>query len=182
MHSPFFNKLLLILTVGFLLLFLFFKWTGATAFDAPDAEKNFALRFLKDIRLYPVETLFLDAVAGPRQKICQYKSLLIIFTTNFIGMTFSRGWHQQFYSWYSYSFPFLVDAALGPGKEIDPNHGCKHHDWPLTKFALIISLEMAWSCPKPRTPYQSYVVCVVHAFILFGLIFLQGKLPTYQRK
>ena len=42
----------------------------------------------------------------------QYKKLLIILTSNWIGMTFSRGTHQQFYSWYSYSFPFLVDAAF----------------------------------------------------------------------
>jgi alpha-1,3-mannosyltransferase len=118
MHSDGFNKFLLAMHLGFLLLFLVFKWTD---------------NLLKDVRLFD-----LLGDLTKRREICQYKSLLIIFTSNLIGMMCSRGTHQQFYSWYSYSFPFLVDAAW-------ENHT-------LTKFALIICLEIAWTVAKPRSP------------------------------
>jgi len=118
MHSDGFNKFLLAMHLGFLLIFLVFKWTD---------------NLLKDVRLFD---LVGDLTA--RREICQYKSLLIIFTSNLIGMMCSRGTHQQFYSWYSYSFPFLVDAAW-------ENHT-------LTKFALILCLEIAWTVAKPRSP------------------------------
>jgi len=71
-------------------------------------------------------------------------------------MIFSRGTHQQFYSWYSYSFPFLADAALGP-------------DNALSKFAVILSLEIAWSVAKPRSPLQSYLLNLAHLIIIGGL-------------
>jgi len=67
-------------------------------------------------------------------------------------MTFSRGYHQQFYSWYSYSFPFLVDAAFGPGSQLDPSHSNNLHEWPFLKFCIILVLEIAWSVAKPRSP------------------------------
>jgi alpha-1,3-mannosyltransferase len=118
MHSDGFNKFLLGLHLGFLLIFLCFKWTDS---------------LFKDVRLF---NLFGDLTK--RRQISQYKSLLIIFTSNFIGLACSRGTHQQFYSWYSYSFPFLVDAAF----ENDI----------MTKFALCLSLEVAWTVAKPRSP------------------------------
>jgi len=43
-----------------------------------------------------------------------------------------------------------VDAAFGPGEGLDPKHTYKDYGNPLTKVAVIITLEMAWSCPKPR--------------------------------
>lgn len=72
-------------------------------------------------------------------------------------MIFSRGTHQQFYSWYSYSFPFLADAAFG-------------NQSPLSQIAVIISLEIAWSVAKPRCPGQSYLLNAAHLTILAGLL------------
>jgi hypothetical protein len=135
MHSDGFNKFLLLMHLGFLLLFLCFKWTN---------------NLFKDVRLF---TLLSDLTT--RREICQYKSLLIILTSNFIGMCFSRGTHQQFYSWYSYSFPFLVDAA--------------YEENPLTKFSLILCLEIAWTVAKPRSPLQSYLLNFAHLMIIIGL-------------
>jgi alpha-1,3-mannosyltransferase len=143
MHSDFFNKLLLVLHLVFLVAFLIFKWT-----DGP-------LNLLQDVRILPLQNLVNDL--STRRELNQYKSLLILFTSNFIGMMFSRGTHQQFYSWYSYSFPFLADAAFG--------------DWHLSKFTVILALEIAWSVAKPRCPAQSYLLNVAHLLIISGLWF-----------
>jgi hypothetical protein len=68
-----------------------------------------------------------------------YNVFLVIASTNFIGMTFSRGTHQQFYAWYSFSFPFLVDA-------------CSETFGVLAQFAIVLMLEVAWSAGKPHSP------------------------------
>lgn len=177
MHSKFFNIFLLCGHLGFLLAFLFFKWTGMDS-----SNQNCVMRFFEDVRALPIERLLVEDVYEDFRDLNQYKSLLIIFTCNFIGMAFSRGYHQQFYSWYNYSLPFLVDAAFGPGAGLDPDNACSHHSNPLTKFAIILSLEIAWSVAKPRNPLQSYTVCICHALIAYGLLFWMGKLPSYRKK
>lgn len=144
MHSEFFTNFLLIGHVSFLLIFLVFKWTGTDS-----KNKNIITRFFEDIRFWPMDVLLFEDIHFFRE-INQYKSLLIIFTCNFIGMAFSRGYHQQFYSWYNYTLPFLVDAAFGPGSKLDPNHASGTYCNPLSKFAIILSLEIAWSVAKPR--------------------------------
>lgn len=73
-----------------------------------------------------------------------------------------------------------MDAAFGPGSDLDPNHSHSLYGNPLTKFAVLLSLEIAWSVAKPRNPLQSYTVCFAHAYIAFGLLFYQGRLPSYK--
>ena len=34
--------------------------------------------------------------------------LLMLFTSNLVGMVFARSLHYQFYVWYFYSLPFLL--------------------------------------------------------------------------
>ena len=34
--------------------------------------------------------------------------LLMLFTSNLVGMAFARSLHYQFYVWYFYSLPFLL--------------------------------------------------------------------------
>jgi len=82
----------------FLLVFLVTKWTNLTS-------------IFEEVGVYPISRIWTDLFV--RRELNQYKCLLIMFTSNLIGMMFSRGTHQQFYSWYSYSFPFLADAAFG---------------------------------------------------------------------
>ena len=76
MHSDGFNKFLLAMHLLFLVIFLVFKWTD---------------NLLVDVRVLPISGIFKDLFKS--REINQYKSLLIIFTTNLIGMCFSRGTH-----------------------------------------------------------------------------------------
>ena len=39
---------------------------------------------------------------------CSAEMAWILFTANFIGITFSRSLHYQFYVWYFHSLPFLL--------------------------------------------------------------------------
>jgi alpha-1,3-mannosyltransferase len=103
------------------------------------------------------------------REVSEYKTLLIMFTSNLIGMACSRGTHQQFYSWYSYTLPFLFDAAFGPNGQR-----------PLTKFALFLLLEIAWSVAKPRNVLQSVAFNFVHLALLVGLL-RQENLKTLKK-
>ena len=89
MHSKLFNNFLICSYLGFLIIFLLFKWTGMDS-----TSTNPILRFLEDVRAWPIERLLVDDVLDDFREINQYKSLLIIFTCNVIGMVFSRGYHQ----------------------------------------------------------------------------------------
>ena len=79
-------------------------------------------------------------------------------------MVFSRGTHQQFYAWYSFSFPFIVDACDVYG--------------PLAKISLIIALEIAWSAGKPHSAIQGHLLNAAHLLILFGLLLKEN---TYKK-
>lgn len=95
-HSPMLEKFLLFLHFGGLLFFLLFKWT--------DFELcNFIPKLFSEVRLWPL--------SFEHRPLNNYNTFLIILSSNYIGMVFSRGTHQQFYAWYSFSFPFLVDAC-----------------------------------------------------------------------
>lgn len=106
MHSNEFNKFLLAMHLLFLIIFLLFKWTDIEFFDATD---DTIISRIKGLPNLIINLLKSDKATS---EMNGYKKVLIIFTSNLIGMMFSRGTHQQFYSWYSYSFPFLVDAAF----------------------------------------------------------------------
>jgi len=114
-------------------VFLVFKWSR------PAEEGNPVVGLLKQVRVWPLSRVWQDLSA--ERELSQYNVLLVLFSTNLIGMAFSRGTHQQFYAWYSYTFPFLVDEAFGPDGER-----------PLTKIAVVLCLEIAWSVAKPRSP------------------------------
>ena len=95
MHSDFFNKALLLGHVGFLVIFLLFKWTGPSTRE--ETQRSYGLDerialFFSDVGLNPPTRLFTDLLDTPKT-LNPYNQLLIIFTSNFIGMAFSRGTH-----------------------------------------------------------------------------------------
>jgi len=44
----------------------------------------------------------------------QSEVLLMLFTSNFIGMMFSRSLHYQFYVWYFHTLPWLLWQTAAP--------------------------------------------------------------------
>lgn len=77
-----------------LLYFLFMKWT--------DYKK-----FLYEVRILPLNEL----TNAPRRSMNPYKCVLILFSCNFLGCVMSPASHRQFFLWYSFSLPFLVDTV-----------------------------------------------------------------------
>lgn len=146
-HSEPFKQFLLLLHLSFLLIFLVFKWTR---FD-------FFLSLFDQVRL-------LD-FSGRKRILNPHTTMLILCTSNFIGMVFSRGTHQQFYAWYSFSFPFLLSA-------------CSDTFGPLGQLAILLTLEFSWSSPKPFNALQGHALNVAHGLILLGLL-LRPREPTY---
>ena len=93
---------------------------------------------------------------------------MIIAGSNFIGMVFSRGTHQQFYAWYSFSFPFILDA-------------CSETFGPIAQVAILLMLEISWSVGKPHNALQGHTLNLAHLLILVGLI-RKSRVPTYAEK
>jgi alpha-1,3-mannosyltransferase len=80
--------------------------------------------------------------------------LCIIFTSNFIGIVFSRSLHYQFYSWYFYSIPFLLWSF---------------HMNTVFRIILMIVIEICWNT-YPANVISSLGLFVSHLLILAGLI------------
>ena len=76
-----------------------------------------------------------------------------LFTSNLIGITFSRSLHYQFYSWYAHQIPLLVYIASLPR---------------LVKLALPLCIESTWNT-FPSTPQSSLLLLACHATLLLGL-------------
>ncbi|KAI3383643.1 hypothetical protein SNEBB_009232 [Seison nebaliae] len=78
--------------------------------------------------------------------------LSIFFLTNFIGITFCRSLHYQFYVWYYHSLPFLLGRL-----KIFPNY---------FKFILLLTIEVCWNV-YPSTFTSSLLLHSVHLLVLF---------------
>jgi len=80
---------------------------------------------------------------------------LVMFSSNFIGMCFSRSLHYQFLSWYHHTLPALVFL---PGILS-------------SKVSLIVlgCVEMAWNT-YPSTVYSSALLHLAHVVIIWSLV------------
>ena len=150
-HSKPFEMFLLSLHLGFLVIFLFTKWLSFSSVSG----------LLEAVRLWPINF--------EKRRLNPFNTLLIILTSNFIGMACSRGTHQQFYAWYSFSFPFLLSA-------------CDETFGPLAQFAIQISLDIAWSAPKPYNALQGHVLNISHLLIIYGLLRRSKDSPYLQEE
>lgn len=119
------------------------KWTGP---EQGIGAFIFGILTGKDSRLSNI-------VPSSRQYSPAY-ILLITLTCNFIGITFARTLHYQFYSWYFHSLAILLFYT----------------PFPLAVKALVIfGIEYAFNV-YPATPTFSLVLQVCHVTLLIGLL------------
>ncbi|XP_028918551.1 dol-P-Man:Man(5)GlcNAc(2)-PP-Dol alpha-1,3-mannosyltransferase [Ornithorhynchus anatinus] len=80
----------------------------------------------------------------------------VLFTSNFIGICFSRSLHYQFYVWYFHTLPYLLWAA--------PARWFTH----LLRLLVLGLIELSWNT-YPSTSCSSAALHVCHAVILLQL-------------
>uniref|UniRef100_A0A8D2Q3N9 Dol-P-Man:Man(5)GlcNAc(2)-PP-Dol alpha-1,3-mannosyltransferase n=1 Tax=Varanus komodoensis TaxID=61221 RepID=A0A8D2Q3N9_VARKO len=86
-----------------------------------------------------------------------------LFTSNFIGVCFSRSLHYQFYVWYFHTLPYLLWCT--PPKKLDH----------LLKVLILGLIELSWNT-YPSTVYSSATLHVCHGIILLQLWY--GTVPS----
>lgn len=85
--------------------------------------------------------------------------ILPLFMANFIGMTFARSLHYQFYIWYYHQLPFL----------------CWWTKFPTTvKLTILGLIELCWFT-FPSTVWSSAVLNTCHLALLIGLMVQKGN-------
>jgi len=87
------------------------------------------------------------------QEIPPDRVVLILLTCNFIGVTFARTLHYQFYAWYFHALPLLVTVITG--------------SWVL-RALLLLGIEVVFNTYPPR-PWASLLLHLCHGTILLGL-------------
>ncbi|XP_017554666.2 dol-P-Man:Man(5)GlcNAc(2)-PP-Dol alpha-1,3-mannosyltransferase isoform X2 [Pygocentrus nattereri] len=90
------------------------------------------------------------------QKLTADQIVLVLFTSNFIGMCFCRSLHYQFYVWYFHTLPYLLWS--GGVKKL------AH----LLRVLILGLIELAWNT-YPSTTYSSVSLHVCHLIILLCL-------------
>nr|XP_020451393.1 dol-P-Man:Man(5)GlcNAc(2)-PP-Dol alpha-1,3-mannosyltransferase [Monopterus albus] len=98
----------------------------------------------------------------PAQKNTVNQMVLILFTSNFIGMCFSRSLHYQFYVWYFHTLPYLLWSG-----------GVKK----LAHLLRVLILGLIELSPSPPTNGSSAALHICHAIILLCL-WLAPPLPS----
>ncbi|XP_041658368.1 dol-P-Man:Man(5)GlcNAc(2)-PP-Dol alpha-1,3-mannosyltransferase isoform X1 [Cheilinus undulatus] len=93
---------------------------------------------------------------SPAQKSTADQIVLILFTSNFIGMCFSRSLHYQFYVWYFHTLPYLLWS--GGVKKL------AH----LLRVLILGLIELSWNT-YPSTNSSSAALHVCHLIILLCL-------------
>jgi len=81
----------------------------------------------------------------------------VLFVSNFIGMTFSRSLHYQFYVWYFHTLPFLL---------------WKTNLWVSIKLLILGVIELCWNT-YPSTVASSITLHICHAVLLGALWFAE---------
>ncbi|KAH0512611.1 Dol-P-Man:Man(5)GlcNAc(2)-PP-Dol alpha-1,3-mannosyltransferase [Microtus ochrogaster] len=79
-----------------------------------------------------------------------------LFTSNFIGICFSRSLHYQFYVWYFHTLPYLLWAM--------PVRWLTH----LLRLLVLGLIELSWNT-YPSTSFSSASLHICHAVILLQL-------------
>lgn len=137
--SQWWGLLLLALTASTCLFFACFKWT--------DDESGF-------------RAIWTGAYV--HRKLTADHIIVVLFSSNFIGIVFARSLHFQFYVWYFFTLPYLLWSTAYPTP---------------IRVALLFAIEIVWNI-FPSNPYTSAVLLVAHLLILLGLVATPLQ-PTY---
>ncbi|XP_037065784.1 dol-P-Man:Man(5)GlcNAc(2)-PP-Dol alpha-1,3-mannosyltransferase isoform X3 [Peromyscus leucopus] len=92
----------------------------------------------------------------PPQPLTPNQIVSTLFTSNFIGICFSRSLHYQFYVWYFHTLPYLLWAM--------PARWLTH----LLRLLVLGLIELSWNT-YPSTSFSSASLHVCHAVILLQL-------------
>ena len=96
--------------------------------------------------------------------------LLILYSSNFIGIVFSRTIHFQFYVWYSFSLPALAFFASWTENE-NVNR--------LMRVLILAGIEFVYNYPgigdNPSTPFSSALWQILHLVLLIGVFLGNSK-------
>lgn len=122
-----------------ILVFFFFRWTGLSKMGLNWITANISqpTKSLEKNKRIPSGRFIVTA----------------LYTSNLIGITFSRSLHYQFYSWYAHQIPLLVYLSSLPN---------------VVKFCLPLFIEIAWNT-FPSTSTSSLLLLYSHLVLLLGL-------------
>ncbi|XP_062832923.1 dol-P-Man:Man(5)GlcNAc(2)-PP-Dol alpha-1,3-mannosyltransferase isoform X1 [Anolis carolinensis] len=93
---------------------------------------------------------------APPQPLSTNQVVFALFTSNFIGICFSRSLHYQFYVWYFHTLPYLLWCT--PPKTLPQ----------LLRVLILGLIELSWNT-YPSTVYSSAALHVCHGIILLQL-------------
>jgi len=143
----------------------FFKWTVNWRFVPEDIflSKTFAgallLAHLAVLGIFVYKKWNNGAVGGavnsPKSKttITPDHILLVLSSSNFIGILFARSLHYQFYVWYFHMLPFLLWKTRLPV---------------LVRVAILLAIEVCWNT-YPSTSWSSLLLIFCHATIVLSV-------------
>eukprot|EP01134_Creolimax_fragrantissima_P002779 CFRG2779T1 len=83
-----------------------------------------------------------------------HEILFLLFSSNYVGMCFSRSLHYQFYVWYYHTIPYLLWST-------------KLHI--VARIAILMGFEYAWNT-YPSTPLSSGILLCSHLMLLAGIL------------
>merc|ERR1712178_339506 len=133
-----------------------FKWTVNWRFLSEEMFLNRQFHaVLLGLHVFGLVYLFLKKWMVLNGKVTPEIIVLVMFSSNFIGMCFSRSLHYQFLSWYHHTLPALVFL---PGVL----------KW---KYSILVlgCIEMAWNT-YPSTVFSSGLLHICHAVVLASLM------------
>jgi len=134
----------LFLNVNFHILLLFLHLVVLLYFAAYKWKKNFS-------SLFALANFWKNW--NTKRILNTNRIVTVLFTSNFIGMCFSRSLHYQFYIWYYHTLPHLLWCTKYSSSS------------KLLVFGLI---EICWNT-YPSTVFSSLLLHACHIFLLYGL-------------
>jgi len=129
--SRWFHISLLLLHLTFLFIFFMKKW--------PSPSRGWL-------------SIFSTSFVG--ENVSKLEIIKVMFTSNFIGMCFSRSLHYQFYVWYFHTLPLLLWSVKIPT---------------VLRLLILGLIELSWNT-YPSTNLSSALLHCCHGLILFGLL------------